>query len=86
MNPPSDTSGNGGVGQDQGQPIAMLKEAAMAPSSDFIGRVRRKIHRRTTASQLASYSWHMPKVVLLEMANLFGHIVKASVAKKESGK
>ncbi len=81
MNPPNDSSTDD---QDPGQPIAILKEAAIAPSTDFIGRVRRKIHRRTTASQLATYSWHMPKVVLLEMVGVFGHIVKMSATKKES--
>ena len=57
------------------RPLRVLVNQEQDPSPDFIGKVRRRIYRRTTASQFASYSWHLPKVVLMEMARLVGHLV-----------
>jgi len=70
--------------EDLGPPVEVLADAEMPVYGEFIGRVRRSIHRRTTVSQFASYSWHVPKAILLEMASMFGHILKASAGKKES--
>jgi hypothetical protein len=53
------------------------------PSSDFVERVRRRIYRRTTASQFVSYSWHLPRVILTEMAGVLSHILKAFGTGKE---
>jgi hypothetical protein len=71
---------------DQGAnlPIESLKKQERDTAPDFVSRVRNKIHRRTTVSQFASYSWHLPKVVLVEMASVLGHLFTAVSGKKES--
>ena len=69
---------------DPGLPIKLLTDAELPPAMDFIGRVRRKIQRRTTTSQFASYTWHMPGMILLEMLSMFGYVLKASSAPKDS--
>ena len=69
--------------EEPGPPIQVLAGAEHPVSDEFIGRVRRTIFRRTAVSQLASYSWHIPKLILMEMASMFGHILKASANNKE---
>ena len=69
--------------EELGTRIQVLADAEVPVSDEFIGRVRRTIQRRTTVSQFASYSWHIPKVILMEMASMFGHILKASANSKE---
>lgn len=68
------------------EPIRALAEQEVEPSSRFLQRVRSRIYRRTAASQLASYSWHLPKVILLEMVGVFSHVVKALATSKERGR
>ena len=79
MNPHS-----GDPEQDADFPIEALREQEQDIAPDFITRVRNKIHRRTTASQFASYSWHLPKVVLIEMSSVLSYIFTAIAGKKES--
>ncbi len=67
-----------------GEPIRGLTEQESETSPDFISKVRRKIYRRTVASQFASYSWHLPGVILMELAGLLSHFVKSSGKNKES--
>jgi hypothetical protein len=84
MNPedgnPANTSGDA----DMGAPIRVLIDQEVEPSPHFVAKVRRTIYRRTTASQFAAYSWHLPKMVLLEMVSLVGHLIKALGSSKES--
>ena len=68
---------------DPGPPIRALRDLEREPSPRFIERLRRRIHRRTTTTQLVSYSWHMPIVVLAEMVGVFAHFLKAFSTKKE---
>jgi hypothetical protein len=35
-----------------------------------------KIYRRTATAQIASYSWHAPKLVLVEMASMLNYIFR----------
>lgn len=65
-------------GPDPGEPIRALPGQERDTSPDFIDRIRRRIYRRATASQVASYSWNLPGLVLLEMLGLFGHLLRAS--------
>ena len=77
MNPEGgDSTGMPGE-QEMGQPIRVLFDQELEPSPRFIEKVRRRIYRRATASQFASYSWHLPKMILMEMVSLVGHLVKA---------
>ena len=69
---------------DVGEPIGILRDQEMDTTPRFVEKVRRTIYRRTAASQLASYSWHLPKVILVEMASLLGHLVKMFGTNKES--
>jgi hypothetical protein len=79
MNPHS-----GDPEQDPDLPIGALKEQEQETAPDFVSRVRNKIQRRTTANQFFSYSWQVPKLVLIEMASLLTHIFTAIGGKKES--
>jgi len=71
-------------GSESDKPIEVLKEQESPTSPQFMNRVRGKIYRRTATSQLASYSWHLPKVVLVEMVGVLGHLFSALTSKKES--
>lgn len=51
---------------DPGQPIEDLSGFEYDASSSFLSRIRRRIHRRTATSQIVSFSWSAPFLVLLE--------------------
>jgi hypothetical protein len=75
---------NPNAGEDPDLPIDSLREQERETAPDFLSKVRNKIHRRTAASQVASYSWHLPKVVLIEMASVLGYIFTAISGNKDS--
>lgn len=52
---------------DPGTPVAALAGFEEVASTGFLTRVRRKIHRRTTTAQVASFSWNVPSMVFLEL-------------------
>lgn len=55
---------------DPGQPIAALTGFQYDPSPTFLSRMRRAIQRRTAASQVISFSWNVPALVLKEFLEL----------------
>ena len=61
--------------QDAGQPIAALSALEYETSPGFLSRVRRKIYRRTAYSQLASFAWHLPRMLLVEFLQLVGDLL-----------
>ncbi|HSU59760.1 MAG TPA: hypothetical protein VLI55_10640 [Bryobacteraceae bacterium] len=61
----------------QDEPIAALKDLQQETSSIFLTGIRRRIYRRTAASQVASFSWQLPKTVLVELGKMFGELVKS---------
>jgi hypothetical protein len=64
--------------QDEtGSPIRALTEQEMETGPDFVAKVRNKIYRRTATSQVASFSWHLPKMILLEAAGMLEHFCKS---------
>ncbi|MCC6589544.1 MAG: hypothetical protein IT168_22800 [Bryobacterales bacterium] len=69
---------------DPGAPIDLLHSQEEEPGADFIAGVRRKIHRRAVTAQFAAYSWQMPKLVLTEVASVFGHVVRTLASYKDS--
>lgn len=79
-----DSTGLPGTGDAAEQPIRLLMEQEWETSPQFIKRLRAKIHRRTAASQLASFSWNLPKAILMELAGVFGHLFTTAGGKKES--
>jgi len=66
------------------RPIRGLAEQELEPSPAFMVRVRRRIHRRSTVSQLASFSWALPKATITEMAGIIRHLFVALGGGKES--
>jgi len=60
-----------------GEPITELKELERETSAFFVRGVRRKIHRRTTTSQLLSFSWQMPGMAFAALGNMVVHILSA---------
>jgi hypothetical protein len=65
-----------------GEPIAELKELERETSTFFVRGVRRKIHRRTTTSQLLSFSWQMPGMAFAALGNMVIHILSALTIRK----
>ncbi len=59
--------------QDDEEPIAPLAELGQDVSPQFLEAVRKKIYRRTTANQVAAFSWNLPRVILMEMLMLTAH-------------
>ncbi|MBL8218323.1 MAG: hypothetical protein JNL62_03805 [Bryobacterales bacterium] len=70
-------------GPETGEPIEMLAGQEHEASAEFLDRVRSKIHRRAATSQVASFSWYLPRAVLLEMAELLGHVAQSLNGRKE---
>jgi hypothetical protein len=63
---------------DEGPPIASLAELDQEVSPQFLGALRKKIYRRTATNQMVSFSWNLPKVILMEMIMLIGHLLSSS--------
>lgn len=70
---------------DLDEPIPILKELEQETSPAFLNRLRGKIDRRLTASQVISFSWQLPKTVIIELARMFGQVVK-SVGDSRNGR
>lgn len=68
--------------QDLGEPIAALLDLEQDTSPTFLDRVRSKIYRRTTTSQFASFSWHLPKMILIEFWNMLVQILNPGATQK----
>ncbi|HVT91602.1 MAG TPA: hypothetical protein VHD76_02065 [Bryobacteraceae bacterium] len=69
---------------EMGEPIHALRDLEFDTSHFFLRGIRRRIHRRTTATQLLSVSWELPGIVLSELASMFVHVVNGKRTKKES--
>jgi len=63
---------------DDDAPIELLRTQTHEPSGEFLQRIRRTIHRRTATSQLASFTWHLPGTILIEIAGLLRHFVSTA--------
>jgi hypothetical protein len=71
-------------GEEIGEPILVLLQQEQSTSFDFVVKVRNRIGRRTTAAQIVSFSWHLPKTVLLEMLGLCKYLLTSVDGKKDS--
>ena len=58
-----------------GERIRPLADLGQDVSPEFLGIVRKKISRRTAANHMVSFSWNLPKVILLEMVMLISQFV-----------
>jgi hypothetical protein len=72
-------------GIDPGEPVKELAGFEYDPSDVFWNVVRRKIQRRSTVSQVASFSWNIPKLILAEAWSALIHIIGSQSGKKEKG-
>jgi hypothetical protein len=63
-----------GSEQETGEPVRVLRDQERDTAPDFLARVRNRIHRRSATAQLATYSWQVPKIVLIEMASMLSHV------------
>ena len=68
--------------RDAGRPIEALWTLEQDTAPSFFNRIRRRIYRRTTASQLISVSWHLPGLVFAELIGMLIHIVGARSMRK----
>jgi hypothetical protein len=66
-NGPEDPRMAGGEDVDPGEPVAELATFEHDVSDAFVSRIRRAIQRRTTASQLTSFAFYLPLVLLKEL-------------------
>ena len=55
---------------DTGQPIEMLADLEEPARPGFMERVRNRIERRSLTGQFASFTWYLPKVILLEFLEM----------------
>jgi hypothetical protein len=74
----------GGREDDDDEPIRELRDLERETSPGFLGRIRRKIQRRTAVSHVATFSWQVPKVVLFELIGMLVHILNALGTRKGS--
>ncbi len=68
---------------EAGEPIRSLRDLEHDTSFLFLRRLRGKIHRRTTASQLLSFSLQLPKIAFFEMGSILAYIVRSLGTQKE---
>ena len=81
---PEDRDNTGLSGEEpESEPVRALAEQELQAPPDFVQRVRRRIYRRASTSQLVSFSWSLPKVVLLEMVSLLGHLFTSMGGRKD---
>jgi hypothetical protein len=52
---------------DPGERVRELASFEHDVSTAFLGRIRRAIHRRTTASHLTSFAFHLPLLLFKEL-------------------
>lgn len=64
------------------EPIEHLKELEQDTSPFFLTNVRRRIHRRTTASQLLSFSWQLPRIAFVELGSMMAHVLSSLTIRK----
>ena len=68
--------------QELGAPIVDLLNLEQDISPAFLSSVRKKIYRRVTASQFASFSWELPRMILLEFWKMLVELSKPTASQK----
>jgi hypothetical protein len=71
-----------GAEQEPDQPIVALADLEQNISPGFFSVVRKKIYRRTAASQVVSFSWNVPRMIFFELANIFAGLVMLAGKRK----
>lgn len=80
--PPQNPAGAPEDEREAGEPIGTLWKLEQDTALSFFNKIRRRIYRRTTASQLISVSWHLPGLVFAELIGMLIHIVGARSVRK----
>jgi hypothetical protein len=62
--------------RERDESIRELRDHERETKPDFLDRIRNRIFRRTATAQIASYSWHAPRLVLVEMASMLNYIFR----------
>jgi hypothetical protein len=63
---------------DLGTPARELGNLEQEPSANFVPILRKKIYRRTAASQFVNFTWNVPAVVLREMLAMAVELFKGN--------
>jgi hypothetical protein len=66
MSDAANSESHDGKELDPGEPVGVLAAFEYEPSTNFLSRIRRSIQRRTSVSQIASFSWNIPLMVFME--------------------
>lgn len=53
-------------------------------SDDFLHALRRRIHRRSLSAQIATFTWELPKPVMVQLLNLVQEVFLAVGSRKEN--
>ena len=72
---PYDGDPTGAPGLERDDRLTALTDRELETSPDFMIRVRRRICRRDAVSHVTSYSWHLTRMILIEMAGMIRHIL-----------
>ena len=80
---PQNSAGMPDEDPDTGTPIAALRELQQDTSPLFLHKLRRRIYRRKTTSDLLSASWEFPKIVFVELASMLIHLFSGYSTRKE---
>ena len=84
MNPGGSGGNSGPDDPDLGIPVnELLGLEESAPPPAFLLGVRNKIDRRRTTGQLVSFSWSLPKVILMEMVGWLNQLPDLFSGKKD---
>jgi hypothetical protein len=69
---------------DAGEPIGTLWHLEQNPGSTFLQGIRKRILRRTGASQLISASWHLPGVVFAGLVGMLVYMLGGAATKNKN--
>ena len=72
---------------DTGEPVEIWSEEEL-PADEFVGRLRRRIHRRVTSNQVTAFSWHTPGLIALSLVDVLWALMESfgGSAKQEDRK
>lgn len=57
------------------EPIMAIKDLERNTSPFFLRNIRRRIRRRTAASQILTFSWELPKIAFVELGSMMAHVL-----------
>ncbi len=80
---PRGPDGDEGNDTDTGEPVHALSTLSVSPEPGFLDLVRRRIYRKSLASQVVELTWHTPFLVLMEWILMAMDFVWGREAQKE---